>query len=184
MSYKTHTVETAPESAKATLAAAQKSLGFVPNLYAVMAEAPALLEAYTTIGAIFDKTSFSAAERQIVLLAASRTNGCEYCVAAHSVIAGMQKVPAEIVGAVREGKPIADRKLEALRRFATAVVDARGNPPATEIDAFLAAGYAPRQVLEVVLGVGMKILSNYTNHLANTPLDAAFEPAAWSKKAA
>ncbi len=183
MTYTVHTPETAPETARETLVAVGKTFGFLPNLLAVMAEAPALLEAYRSVGALFDQTSFSPSERQIVLLTTSYENDCEYCVAAHSVIAGMQKVPGEVIQAIRDGKPIADRRLEALRRFTAAVVTSRGLPSAADTTAFLGAGYSRAQVLEVVLGVGMKTLSNYANHIAKTPLDRAFASAGWSKAA-
>lgn len=183
MSYPIHDVDSAPEGAKATLTGTKKGLGFVPNILGTMAEAPALLNAYTTLAGIFDKTSFSPTERQVVLLSVSYENSCEYCVAAHSVIASMQKVPADVVEAIRRNTPITDRKLEALRRFTTAVVASRGRPTEEQTNAFLAAGYGRQQILEVVLGVGMKTLSNYTNHVAGTPLDGAFAKAAWSKAA-
>jgi uncharacterized peroxidase-related enzyme len=183
MNYPVHTVDTAPAGSREILDSARKSLGFVPNLFAVMAEAPALVKAYTALSRIFDETSFTATERQIVLLTVSHENDCEYCIAAHSVIAGMQKVPDVIVRAIRDGRPIADRKLETLRRFAAAVVNARGLPSDADTAAFLSVGYGRQQVLEVVLGVGMKTLSNYTNHIAETPLDQAFASAAWSKAA-
>jgi uncharacterized peroxidase-related enzyme len=183
MTYTVHTVESAPDAAKEVLAAAKKGLGFVPNLYGVMAEAPALVKAYAALSRIFDETSLSPAERQTVLLAVSYVNGCDYCIAAHSIIAGMQKVPPDVVRAIRDGKEIADHKLEALRRFTVAVVNSRGWPTDADTAAFLDAGYGKRQVLEVVLGVGMKTLSNYANHVAATPLDQAFASAAWSKAA-
>lgn len=183
MNYPVHTLDTAPEAAKETLAGAKKAHGFLPNLLAVMAEAPALLKAYRTLAGLFDETSLSPSERQVVLLAVSYQNGCEYCVAAHSVIAGMQKVPEHVVQAIRAGWPIADRKLEALRRFTTALVTSRGRPSHADTAVFLSAGYTKSQILEVVLGVGMKTLSNYTNHIAETPLDQAFAKAAWSKAA-
>lgn len=182
--YKTYAVEDAPAGAKDLLAAAKKKYGFVPNLLGTMAEAPSLLKAYMTLSGIFEESSLDAAERQVVLLAASRENGCEYCVAAHTVIASMQKVPADVVASVRSGGPIGDRKLEALRAFAAAVVESRGRPSEAQTKAFLAAGYERRQILEVVLGVGLKTMSNYTNHIAGTPLDGAFGPAAWSKEVA
>ncbi|MCA1732265.1 MAG: hypothetical protein LC732_01525 [Acidobacteria bacterium] len=104
--------------------------------------------------------------------------------AAHTAIAGMQKVPGDVVQAIREGNPIADPKLEALRRLTTAVVAKRGRPEAEELGRFYAAGYGKRQLLEVIVGVGMKTVSNYVNHVADTPLDAAFEQAAWTRPAA
>jgi alkylhydroperoxidase family enzyme len=88
-----------------------------------------------------------------------------------------------VVQAIRNGRPIADKKLEALRRFTAAVVTSRGWPSDADTGAFLNAGYGRQQVLEVVLGVGIKTLSNYTNHIADTPLDQAFATAAWSKAA-
>jgi uncharacterized peroxidase-related enzyme len=183
MSYTIHTPETAPEAAKDVLTGAKKAFGFVPNLLAVMAEAPTLVNAYTTLDGLFAKTSLTPTERQTVLLTVSYENDCEYCVAAHSVIAGMQKVPADVIEALRNGVAHRDGKLEALRRFTSALVHTRGWLSKPEVEAFLAAGYGRQQVLEVMLGVGLKTLSNYTNHIAETPLDAAFGPAAWSKAA-
>jgi len=183
MTYTVHTVDTAPEAARTALAEAKKGYGFVPNLLGVMSEAPALLKAYRTLAGIFEESSFNPSERQVVLLTTSYENGCDYCVAAHSAIATMQKVPGDVVQAIRDDKPIADRRLEALRRFTAAVVASRGWPSDDQTGAFLKAGYARQQVLEVVLGVGFKTLSNYTNHIAGTPLDVAFAKAAWSKVA-
>ncbi|MCC7428693.1 MAG: carboxymuconolactone decarboxylase family protein [Alphaproteobacteria bacterium] len=183
MTYPVHTIDSAPDGAANILAAAKKGMGFVPNLYAVMAEAPALLKAYTTLSKIFDETSLTPTERQIVLLTTSYANDCEYCIAAHSVISQMQKVPDDVVQAIRAGRPISDTKLDALRRFTGAVVTSRGWPSDADTDAFLNAGYERRHVLEVVLGIGMKTLSNYANHIAETPLDQAFASAAWSKAA-
>lgn len=179
MHFKTFDPSTAAESARPILAATQKGFGFVPNLLATMAGAPSLLAAYTTLGRLFDDTSLSPTERQVVLLTTSRINNCEYCVAAHTAIAGMQKVAANVVEAIRNDQPIEDTRLEALRRFTAAVVTSRGWPDRNDVDAFEAAGYGAQQILEVVLGVGMKTLSNYTNHIANTPLDPQFAPVAW-----
>jgi uncharacterized peroxidase-related enzyme len=183
MPFTTHTAETAPAAARPILEGAKKNFGFIPNLLGTMAAAPPLLTAYTTVSGLFDQTSLSPTERQIVLLAVSAENGCEYCVAAHTAIAGMQKVSPDVVDALRNGTPIADRKLEALRRFAVATVKSRGFPGRFDTQAFFDAGYGETQVLEVILGVGMKILSNYTNHIARTPLDGAFVPVAWTKAA-
>lgn len=183
MAYTVHDVDTAPEASKAILAESKKAYGFLPNLLAVMAEAPGLLNGYRTLAGVFEETSLNPSERQVVLLTTSYENGCGYCVAAHSVIASMQKVPDDVVRAIRDGKPIADSKLEAIRRFTAAVVSSRGWPSDADTAAFLSAGYGKQQVLEVVLGVGVKTLSNYTNHIAHIPLDPAFAGAAWSKKA-
>lgn len=173
-----HTIESAPPGSRDLLRQATSRLGFTPNLYAVMAEAPSLLKGYFALSEIFDGTSLTPVERQVVLLAASKSNGCSYCLAAHGTIARMQKVPeAAIAGASGDSK-IPDEKLEALRVFTSALVSTRGNPSEASLDAFSQAGYSRAQLLEVVLGVGLKTLSNYTNHVGHTPIDAAFQAAA------
>lgn len=181
MSYAVHTIDTVPDRARETLAIAEKSFGFVPNLLGTMAETPELLKAYLAVGALFDQTSFTPIERQIVMLATSYENDCEYCMGAHTAIASMQKVPDEIVQAVRDGRPIADPKLEALRRLTSAVVVSRGWPNEADIAAFHRAGYGHAQVLEVILGIGLKTFANYVNHITGTPLDKTFSKVAWKK---
>ena len=171
--------QNAPEAAREVLGQAKKNYGLIPNLLGNMANAPALLKAYLSVGALFDQTSLSPTERQVVLLTVSAENGCGYCVAAHTTIAGMQKVPQDVVKAIRENEQISDPKLEALRTYTREVVEQRGWPSAAAIQRFEAAGYTSAQALEVVLGVGMKTLSNYTNHIARTPLDPQFAAAAW-----
>lgn len=178
--FTTHTIDTAPEKSAELLSNAEKNYGFVPNLLGVLAESPATLKAYLTIGKIFDESSFSQTERQLVILTASRLNACHYCVAAHSTVAGMQKVPADIIDAVRNDLPIRDEKLETLRTFTTAVVEKRGWVADDETAAFLAAGYTKSQVLEVILGLSFKTLSNYVNHITEPPLDDAFAARAWT----
>lgn len=178
--FQVHTKETAPTESADVLANIEKALGFVPNLFGVFAESPAAVKAYLTFGQIFDESSFSRTERQVVNLTASRLNECHYCMAAHSVFAGLQNVPAEVVEAIRNDQPIADSRLDALRTFTTAAVEKRGWLSGDDIAAFLAAGYTKAQILEVILGISFKTLSNYTNHITDTPLDDAFASAAWA----
>ena len=175
-----HSSETAPEGSKPILAAAQKKFGFVPNLIRVMAEAPAAAKAYATIMDIFETASFSNAEKQTVLLSASVANECDYCVAAHSTIAAMKGVPARIIEALRSGTALPDSKLEALAVLTRSIVETRGWPSEVAKEAFLAAGYGASEYLEVIVGVTVKTLSNYVNHAADTPLDAAFEARKWA----
>jgi len=176
-------IESAPAASCDMLKAVQGKFGFVPNLTGVLANAPALLEGYLTLAGIFDKTSFSPTERNIVLLAASFENGCDYCMAAHTAIAGMQKVNEGVVGALRDNTPIADARLQSLRQFVVEVIRTRGWPSPQSVQQFTSSGYTPAQALEVVLGIAVKTMSNYANHFAHTPLDAAFAPAKWSKPA-
>ena len=175
-----HTIESAGDS-KPLLEKSKKAYGFVPNLHAVMAESPALLEAYQTVAELFGKTHFSETERQIIAMTNNRLNGCTYCMAAHTSIMQGAKVPEEVITALREGTAIADPKLEALRVYAEKVNLSRGWPEDSDIEAFLAAGYTKQTVLEVILGTGLKVMSNYTNHITQTSLDDAFAPNAWAE---
>ena len=176
----THTIDTAPEGAIPFLEAAKGAYGFVPNLLSTMAEAPAILEGYMTLAGIFDKTDLSETERQIILMTNNRLNGCEYCMAAHTSISQGAGVDTDVIEALRNDTPIADSKLEALRKFAEVINKTRGWPETEEIQAFLDAGYTLQAVLEVILGTALKIMSNYTNHVAETQVDPAFVPNAWS----
>lgn len=178
-----HTTETAPEAARGRLQAAQDALGFIPNLYATMAEAPAVLEGYQTLAGIFEKSDLNMTELQVIMMTNNVKNGCEYCMAAHTTLSQMQGISEENIAALRDGTPFADPKLEALRTFSAVVNESRGYPSDADIQAFLAAGYTKQTVLEVVLGTGLKVISNYTNHIAKTPVDAAFAPNAWTKAA-
>jgi AhpD family alkylhydroperoxidase len=87
----THTIKTAPEASKSLLQRTKKELGFMPNLYAAIAESPPSLEAYRALTLLFKKTDFTDIERQLILFSISRYRNCCYCLAAHSTIATMQR---------------------------------------------------------------------------------------------
>jgi AhpD family alkylhydroperoxidase len=174
------TLDSAPDASKPLLQGASKAYGFTPNLLAGMATAPALLEGYMTLSGIFNKTQLSETERQIILLTASRIHSCNYCMAAHSFISTSSGVPADVVQALRNNTPIADAKLEALRQFTIVMVNSRGWPDANEVQAVIAAGYSQQTVLEVVLGISLKVMSNYSNHVVQTPVDGVFASHVWS----
>ena len=178
-----HTPDSAPDGAGDFMRDLEKGYGFVPNLAGVMATAPALMKGYFTLNQLFEQTSLTAPEQQVVLLAASYTNACGYCMGAHTALAEMAGVPQGSIDALREGRSLPDERLEALRRFTQAVVDKRGHMPEADLQAFYDAGFTQQNVLEVVLGVGMKTLSNYTNHIAGTPLDSAFAGKEWTPPA-
>ncbi|MEI8574723.1 carboxymuconolactone decarboxylase family protein [Methylomonas sp. LW13] len=182
--FKIHSIQTAPAIAQPLLEGSLKKYGFVPNLHGGLAEAPAALKSYIELTALFDQTSFSPTEQQVILLAISVENHCTYCVAAHSMIAKhMAKADPAIVEALRNGKPLSDAKLDALASFSRAVVKNRGVVCGQTLDKFITAGYSRAQVLEVLLGVAFKTLSNYTNHIIHAPLDTAFQAEAWEEPA-
>lgn len=174
-----HTPETAPEGAGATLARVQSEFGFVPNLYGVLAESPQSLEAYMTLQQLSMASSLGAVERNVVWLECNYANRCDYCMAGHSAMAGSQGTPQDVIDDLREGRPLADPKLQALRHFTTRVVETRAMLDPGDVDAVMAAGFDRRAVLDVILAVTQKTLSNYVNHLADTPAETAFSKFAW-----
>lgn len=176
-----HTLGSAPAETIKELQEVETAYGFIPNLLGVMASSPAVLIGYRSFAAIFETTSLTPTERQVVLLATSYENNCTYCMAAHTAIASMQKVDGKVIESLRNGTQLSDPKLEALRAFTLEVVRSRGWPSESIKQQFLNAGYSPAAMLEVVLGIGLKTISNYVNHLSNTPLDRAFTAASWQR---
>ncbi len=180
--FKLHDETSAPEAARPLLEGSKKSFGMIPNLHAVMAEAPGLLEANQTLHRLFSESSFNADEITVVWQTINVENECHYCVPAHTGIAKSMKVSDEVIDALREETALPDDKLEALRTFTLKVMRQHGNLSEEDVKAFLDAGYQQRHVLEVILGLAQKVMSNYTNHLAETPVDKPFEKFSWEKK--
>ena len=176
-----HTEDTAPDASKPLLANSKKSFGMIPGLHAVMAEAPGLLEAYKTVHELFVNSSFDKDEITVVWQSVNVEHACHYCVPAHTGIAKSMGVSDEITDALRNKTPLPNARLEALRTFTLSVVRDRGNVDGSAVQAFLDAGFTKRQILEVILGVAQKVMSNYTNHLADTPVDKPFQKFAWRK---
>ena len=181
--FKVHTLETAPSASKPTLEDVKKSWGMIPNLMAIYAESPVVLQgAFSMYGALGSGT-LSPIEQQLVGIAAAREGNCKYCVAAHSTMAVGAKTPEEILKAVREGDALEDPKLETLRRTTIHLVEKRGWLSEKDQERFFAAGYSKAQLLEVIGWVALKVFTNYTNHVAGTPVDEAFLGQKWQPRA-
>jgi len=176
------TPETAAPEAAAVLSGAQEKMGMIPNMYRNMAQLPGLLITYAEGYKRFRaEGGFTPAEQEVVLLTISRENECAYCIAAHSTLAvGPSRVPRDTVHAIRLGGNGPEPRLAALAAFTRVMVRERGHPSADDLAAFLAAGFTERHVLSIVLAVGVKMISNYANHLFNTPVDAPFLEWAWT----
>lgn len=183
MTFQVHTSDSAPTESQEILEDIHYQFGFLPNIMGVLAESPALLKAYTKLDDLMSEdTSFTSIEQQVILMTISHFNHCAYCMSAHSKIAENEQMPKGVLESLRNGTPIADPKLEALRRYTKNLLENGGHPDEDVKQNFLNAGYGPRQALEIVLGIAMKTLSNFTNHLASTPLDSAFEDTRWQHK--
>jgi alkylhydroperoxidase family enzyme len=176
-----HDQNSAPVAAKPLLEKSQKAFGMVPGLHAVMAEAPSLLEGYQVLHHLFANSSLSADEKTVVWQTINVEHACHYCVPAHTGIAKSMKVSDEISNALRNETPLPTAKLEALRDFTLAMVQQRGELEPQQLEHFYSAGFSQQNVLEVILGLSQKVMSNYTNHIAQTPVDDAFKRFTWSK---
>lgn len=176
MRFPIHNVATAPAGSQEALARIAGKYGFVPNLAGVFAESPAALSAL--LGAInaFDaaQMSLSPLERQVVLLAVSVKNRCEYCTAAHSMLVNMHGLDRTEVDNLQQGRPLGNERLETLREFVETVVERSGRLPEADIEKFTAAGFTRAQVLEAIFGVALKTLTNYANHIAKPPVNKQF----------
>lgn len=170
------TVETAPEGSKETLKQIQKAFGFIPNLMATFANSPAVLNGYMAMDAAWEKSSLTPKERQLILLTTSVVNNCNYCKSAHStILKGMMKIDANIVAAVREGKPLADKKLNSLVSLTRELVSERGYASENAKKEFLNQGYNEVQFMEIMIGVALKTVSNYIDHVNPVRIDAEFK---------
>jgi len=177
-----HNIESAPKESKAILEASLKTNGMIANLHGVMAESPELLKAYQELGNLFANTSFNAEELTVVWQTINVEHNCTYCVPAHTGIAHMMKVDPLLTEALRDQRPMPTQQLQALQDMTLKVVRKRGNISDEDTSEFFAAGYAQRQLLEIILGVSQKVISNYVNHIAKTPVDKSFQKFSWSKK--
>lgn len=179
--FPSHDLDTAPEASKPLLEASQKAFGRLPGLHKVLAESPQAYEGYQVLHKLFTETDFDADELTVVWQAINVENECHYCVPAHTGIAKMMKVSDDLSDALRNEKPLGSDKLEALRSFTVQMVRQRGNVTDAQMKAFFDAGYGHRAVLDVILGMAQKTMSNYTNHVAQTPVDEVFQPLAWKR---
>ncbi|GLR74126.1 carboxymuconolactone decarboxylase family protein [Aliivibrio sifiae] len=174
-----HTIESAPAKSQPILENSFKANGMLPNLHAIMAEAPGLLEGYQTLHKLFTESSFNADELTVVWQTINVEHNCTYCVPAHTGIAHMMKVDSAITEALRNREVMPTEKLQVLHATTLLMVRNRGELSQTEMQAFFDAGFTQQQLLEIVLGMAQKVMSNYTNHIAKTPLDSAFEKFKW-----
>jgi len=179
---KINNIETAPEGSKTLLEQSLKSNGMIPGLHGVLAGSPELLEAYQTLHKLFTQSSFNKEELTVVWQTINVEHECHYCVPAHTGIANMMKVDSSLSDALRNRTAMPTEKLQVLHDFTLKVVRNRGHVIQEDLNTFYEAGYEERQVLEVILGLSQKVISNYTNHIANTPVDTPFQKFAWNSE--
>lgn len=176
-----HTSETAPPASQDLLRRVQNGFGFLPTLFAKLAESATALAAYLDLRTQFEKSSLSPIEQQVVALAVSVENGSTFCTSAHSYAARhLVGVPEECIAALRDGRRLPDARLDVLADFARDVVRERGRVSRGDLNVVLAAGYSMEQVLDIVMGVALKTFTNYASHIVRPPLNPEFAAESWS----
>jgi uncharacterized peroxidase-related enzyme len=158
-------LETATDASRPVLEGVKKKIGFLPNVFTTLAIAPVALETYVQASAILGKTSLSAQEKEAVYLATSQVNGCDYCLAAHTLFAGKAGLSAQDIVAARQGE------LNAYATLARQLTESRGHLTDEQIAAARTAGIDDVKIIEVIALVAVQSLTNYLNNAALTDID-------------
>lgn len=171
----------APARSRPALAAAQHAFGFVPGALARWAASPALVEGFELVRKMFERSTLSHLEQEVVVLVVAYENECELCMALHSALLTREQVQPELLAALRAGHALADPRLDALATYTRRVLATRGKVEEPDLSRFLQAGFTHEQALEVVLGAAATTLSAYANRLTRAPVDPAFAAFHWQK---
>lgn len=177
-----HNLETAPPDSKPLLENSQKNIGMIPNLHGVMASSAPLLEGYQTLHSLAQKTAFDAEELTVVWQTINVEHNCHYCVPAHTAIAHSMNVRDDLIEALRTESDLGSEKLNVLQQTTLILLRERGHIGESEKTRFYGQGYSHQHLLDIVLILAQKVMSNYVNHLADTPIDAPFKAFDWQKK--
>jgi uncharacterized peroxidase-related enzyme len=174
-----HTIDSAPDASRPSLEALQKGVGFIPNLAASMADAPAFIEGFVTLRSILARSSFTPLERETISLAVSFENDCSYCMAAHSTFATMQAATEETLESLRAGRTPSDRRLGALTIYTRHLLANRGHASDEAVRALQEAGFTRPQALEAILVIAFTTVANYAHNVTKCAVDAAFQSQNW-----
>ena len=175
MKFNIYSKDNAPKASQDLLDGSIKDFGMIPNLHAVLAESPELLKAYKNLHELFSNSSLNADEKTIVWQTINIEHGCHYCIPAHTGIAHMMNVGQDLIDALRNSSAMPTEKLQVLHNTTLSLVRNRGKLSQDERETFYSVEYNNQQLLEIVLGISQKVISNYVNHLADTPVDDAFK---------
>jgi len=136
----------------------EKALGFVPNLYAYFAKNDTALTDYLALQN--RKSTLKAKEREVINLVVSQINECAYCLSAHTVLGKMNGFTDGEILEIRRGSASFDLKLDALVKFVSSAVINRSKPSAESREALFNAGYSEVNMIDIIMVVGDKLISN------------------------
>lgn len=164
------TVESVTGSTKETFAALQKGLGMVPNMARVMANSPAVLQAWVQFNGTLGTARLSGQIREQIALMTAEANACTYCLSAHSVLGKMVGLNQGQIDQARAGRS-SDARTAAALAFAGAVIDRRGGVGEGEIAAVRAAGFTDAEIAEIVAAVALNVFTNFFNRAFDVDVD-------------
>jgi uncharacterized peroxidase-related enzyme len=152
----------------------KKNIGMVPNLYATLAHSDTALGTYLALQNA--KSSISGKAREVVNLVVSEVNACEYCLAAHTAIARMHGFSDDQILELRRGTASFDPKLDALARLARNIAQERGHADPAQVEAFFAAGWTKANLVDTIVTIGDKTVTNYLHGTTRVPVDFPLAP--------
>lgn len=151
------------------LAGIEKAVGFIPNLYSYYSKSDTALGDYLALAN--RKTNLKAKEKEVVNLVVSEINGCDYCLSAHTAIGKMNGFTEDQILELRKGHASFDQKIDALVKVTKSITENRGSASKEAVDAFFDAGYSEVTLMDVVILIADKTISNYIHNLAQFPID-------------
>ncbi len=178
--FKLYNVEDAPHGSKTAIVGLRDAFGFVPNVAAVMAASPVLINCLAAIFGNVHSGSFSERQLQVLLLTNAVTNAADWAVAFHSFLASQQGISTSDVDAIREGRLPSSPADAALSNYARLLIGNRGKVRQEDVEAFMSAGFTTEQSLEVVAVVAASTITNYTVSITRPPVEAPFDVFVWS----
>lgn len=150
--------------------AVKSKLGSVPNLMRTLGQSPAALDAFLSFKTALASGVLPPRAREQIALTIAELNACDYCLAAHSMVAKAMGLTTETIAAARRAEA-ADQKIDALLKFAAMVVKHRGHIPDDAVTIARDAGASDAEIIETVAHVALNVFTNYTNHVAQPPVD-------------
>ena len=153
----------------------KKALGFVPNLYATFAHSDTALGNYLAFQNA--KSSINAKQREVINLVVSQVNGCEYCLAAHTMLGKMNGFSDDQIIEIRRGTAAFDAKLDALAKLVKSIASERGHADPAKLQAFFDAGWSKANLVDAIVVIGDKTVSNYLHSTTRVPVDFPAAPA-------
>lgn len=165
--FRTHTLDSAPAASRPLMESTIAHFGEIAEPVARLAESPEMLGGFLHTSELFESSTLDPLSREVVVMTVATRNGCRFCVNMHSGRLRRLRAAPELITALRQGAPLDDPRLEAIRQFTVRALATTGQVPDDEIEEFLAAGYTTRNALEVVLGIGAYTMSTFANRLVN-----------------